>query len=310
MTLLGARRSVARLDWGHRVSERKDHIDAFGAVSLVGVSLILGFNQVVIKLVNAGIQPVFAAGLRSLGAMILLFLWMRYRGAAPVFLRAALVPGLICGALFAIEFILMFVALDLTSVAHVSLMFYSMPVWLAIMAHLFIPGERISGRKATGLVLAFAGVALALLDDGGGAVSLTGDLMALIGAVCWAGIALIARVTAFSRVAPPMQLFWQVSVSAPLLLLAALGFGPLIRELEMIHVTGLVFQIVIVVTGTFMFWFWLLKRYPAAGVASFSFLAPVFGVAFGWLLLGEQVGLNLLGALVLVAVGLILINRA
>ena len=292
------------------MTERKDHIDTFGAVSLVAVSLILGFNQVVIKLVNAGIQPVFAAGLRSLGAMVLLYLWMRLRGNDPKLSREVMWPGLACGALFAIEFILMFVALDMTSVAHVSLMFYSMPVWLAIMAHLFIPGERISGRKAIGLVLAFAGVALALLDDGGGAVSLTGDVMALIGAVCWAGIALIARVTAFSAVAPPMQLFWQVSVSAPLLLLAAFAFGPLIREIEPIHIAGLIFQIAIVVTATFMFWFWLLKRYPASGVASFSFLAPVFGVGFGWLLLGEQVGPSLLGALVLVAVGLILINRA
>ena len=38
---------------------RKDRIDAFGAVSLVGFSLLLGFNQVVIKVVNEGMQPVF-----------------------------------------------------------------------------------------------------------------------------------------------------------------------------------------------------------------------------------------------------------
>ena len=69
------------------------------------------------------------------------------------------------------------------------------------------------------------------------------------------------------------------------------------------------FQIVVVASLGFMFWFWLLKRYPAAGVASFGFLAPIFGVAFGWLFLGEVVGPMLLIALVLVCVGLILINR-
>ena len=39
--------------------ERKDYIDAFGAASLIGFSLLMAFNQVVIKVVNDGLQPVF-----------------------------------------------------------------------------------------------------------------------------------------------------------------------------------------------------------------------------------------------------------
>lgn len=290
--------------------QRKDNIDALGAASLVAFSAVLGFNQVVIKIVNSGVQPVFSAGLRSLGAVVLIFLWMRFRGQRPRFDRAALPSGLLCGALFATEFVLLFLALDLTSVARTSVIFYSMPVWLALMAHLAIPGERISARKSLGLALAFGGVAWALLDrDGNGEVSLAGDLMALVAAVAWAGIALVARVTAFSRVEPTMQIFWQVAVSAPILLAAALFFGPFLRDLQPIHVAGMGFQIVVVATAGYLFWFWLLKLYPASGVASFSFLSPVFGVVFGWLILGEQVGLSLLGALVLVAVGLVLVNR-
>lgn len=40
--------------------------------------------------------------------------------------------GAWAGLLFAAEFICLFTALDLTSVARVSILFYSMPVWLAI----------------------------------------------------------------------------------------------------------------------------------------------------------------------------------
>ena len=69
------------------------------------------------------------------------------------------------------------------------------------------------------------------------------------------------------------------------------------------------FQIVAIASGGFLFWFWLLKIYPASGVASFSFLSPIFGVAFGWLILGETIGLSLWAALGLVCAGLILINR-
>jgi drug/metabolite transporter (DMT)-like permease len=290
--------------------QRREHIDAFGAASLVVFSAVLGFNQVVIKIVNGGIQPVFSAGLRSLGAMVLIYLWMRFRGKRLRFERAALPSGVLCGTLFSLEFVLLFLALDLTSVARTSVIFYSMPVWLALMAHVAIPGERISVRKSLGLALALGGVAWAMLDrEGGGEVSLAGDLMALVAAMAWAGIALLARTTAFSRIEPTMQMFWQVSVSVPMLVVAALFFGPFLRDPQPIHIAGLGFQIVVVATAGYLFWFWLLKLYPASGVASFSFLSPVFGVAFGWLILGEQVGLSLLGALFLVAVGLVLINR-
>jgi len=290
--------------------QRKDHIDAFGAVSLIGFSALLGFNQVVIKLVNGGLQPVFSAGIRSFGAMVLLYLWMRWRQSGPQFDREVLPWGLLAGVLFASEFILLFLALDFTSVARTSVMFYSMPVWLALMAHVAIPGERLTARKSLGLGLAFVGMAVGLFSRGGGGqVSLAGDVMAVVGAIGWAGIALVARVTPFARVAPVTQIFWQVAVSAVILLAVSPFFGPLIRDFQPLHGLGMAFQIVVVATAGFLFWFWLLKIYPAAGVASFSFLAPIFGVCFGWLILGEAVGSPLLIALALVCIGLLLINR-
>ena len=291
--------------------DRKDRIDAFGAVSLVAFSALLGLNQVVIKVVNEGVQPVFAAGLRSAGAVLLLYLWMRVRGGRPQVLPGTAWSGLACGLLFGVEFVFLFVALDLTTVARASVIFYSMPVWLALAAHLLIAGDRLSGRKAVGLALAMAGVAWAILHRAGsGGVSLLGDILALLAAICWAAIAVLARATSFSRVAPAMQLYWQVGVSAVLLLALAPLFGPLLRDIAPVHVAGMAFQIVAVATGAFLFWFWLLKIYPASGVASFSFLSPIFGVAFGWLILGETVGRGLLAALALVCLGLVLINRA
>jgi len=174
---------------------------------------------------------------------------------------------------------------------------------------LLIATEPLTRRKSAGLVVAVCGVAWALLDrDTSGPVSLSGDLMALGAALCWAAIGLYARVSKVAGLPPVMQLFWQVSVSAVLLLLVAPFFGDFLREVRPIHLWGMAFQIVVVVTLGFLSWFWLLKRYPAGSVASFGFLSPVFGVGFGWLLLGEEIGLTILGALTLVAAGIYLIN--
>ena len=39
--------------------EKKNKIDAFGAVALISFSLLLGINHVVIKIVNVGLNPIF-----------------------------------------------------------------------------------------------------------------------------------------------------------------------------------------------------------------------------------------------------------
>ena len=290
--------------------ERKTHIDLFGAVSLSVFALLLGINQVAIKLGNDGFQPVFMAGLRSVGAFLVLLVWMRLRRVRVEVVPGTVPAGIALGALFAVEFTCLFFALDLTTVARTSILFYSMPVWLGFAGHVLLPGERLSPLKLVGQVLALAGVALAVANRGeGGEASLAGDALALGAALCWAGIALTARITPIRRATPEMQLFWQLAVSAPLLLLLSLWAGPLIRDLQPFHVALLAFQIVAIASLGFLFWFRLLTIYPASSVASFSFLTPILGVVLGWALLGEAIGLGVWLSLGLVCAGLVLINR-
>lgn len=289
--------------------ERKDHIDLFGATALIAFALHLSFNQVVIKVTAGGFSPVFAAGIRSLGAVVVLMLWMRLRGTDLRIPKRAYVGGILAGVLFALEFTCLFLALDITTVSRASVIFYSMPVWLALMAHVLFPGEHLTRSKVAGLIAAMAGVSLALLDRDTGQASWTGDLLALTSAFCWAGIVLCVRLTPLSEVPPAQQLMMQVAVSAPILLIMAPFFGPLIRDVQPIHIAGMAFQIIGVASLGFLAWFWLMKIYPASSVASFSFLSPVFSVIFGWLLLSENVAPSVWGALVLVASGIFLINR-
>ncbi|MAQ82690.1 MAG: EamA family transporter [Maritimibacter sp.] len=289
--------------------QRKDHIDAFGAVTLICFAVALGFNQVVVKVANDGLQPVFAAALRSLLALPILLAWIRLRGQSLYVEPAARPWCALMGVVFAVEFVCLFLALDLTSVARTSVIFYGMPVWLALLAHILVPGDRLSPRKAAGLALAMAGVAVAILSRGsGGEVGLAGDLLALAASLLWALIALLTKVSPFSRVPPAQQLTWQIAVSVPVLFAFAAFFGPAIRDFDGITAAALGFQILLVSAG-FLLWMWLMKIYPASGVTSFSFLSPVVGVFFGWLLLGETVGYALWVALALVAAGLVLVNR-
>lgn len=289
---------------------RKDRLDGFGAMALVAVALLLAINQITVKWVNAGLQPVFFAGLRSVLAVGFVWAWLAWKGRPPVIARAHILPGLLIGSLFAAEFLCLFLALDLTAVSRAAILFYSMPLWMAVLAHFGLPDERITPPRALGLVLAFAGTAWAILSRGAGSTtaSLMGDLLALAGAFGWAGTAFVARASRLRQAGPEMQLFWMVLVSGPILLAVSPAFGPLIRDFHPIYILGLVFQAGVVVAGGFIAWLWLLSVYPTATVASFSFLTPVFSVILATLLLHEALTPPLVGAVALVAAGIALIN--
>jgi len=289
--------------------EEKRAIDGFGAAALIGFAAILAFNQVVIKVTGGGFGPVFQAALRSVGATVFLLIWMRARGYTLTPPAGTALWGILSGFVFSFEFICIYNALDLTTVSRASIIFYSMPVWVAIAGHVLLPGERLNLVRGTGLMLALGGVGLAFADRSDGQASLAGDILALGAAMGWAAIAIMVRVTPMSRMRPEMQLLFQVVVSAVVLMLLAPVFGPLIRDPQWIHLAGVAFQAVIVVGLGYLMWFWLLTIYQANGVASFSFLSPVFAVLFGWALLGETIDPQIWIALALVATGIFLINR-
>ena len=132
---------------------KKDKLDFAGVIMLVGFALLLAFNQVVIKITNGGFQPVFSAGIRSVLALFVLLGWMRLTGKPIVLSRHVLRSGIGIGLLFALEFVLLFIALDLTTVSRVGIIFYTMPVWLALAGHFYLPGGRLQGASVLGLVL-------------------------------------------------------------------------------------------------------------------------------------------------------------
>ena len=291
--------------------ERKNHIDVFGASVLISFSVLLGLNQALVKLVNVGFAPVFQAGLRSACAFIpvLAFAWIARRRLSVT--DGTLGPGIVNGLLFSGEFCLLFLALDYTSVARVSLFFYTMPFWVAVGAHFLIPGERLTRSRIVGLAIALSGVTLALSGDdasSAGTRAWLGDLLAMGGGVLWAGIALLTRTTKLSGATPEMNLLYQLAVSAVLLLAIAPLFGEPIREVTPAILGIFTFQFLVVVAFGFVVWFWILVIYPVSDMASFGLLTPVFGVFFGWLIFDDELTLSFILSLMLVGSGIFLIN--
>ena len=291
--------------------DRKPRIDSIGAGILIAFMIILGLNQALVKIMNVAMEPTFQAALRSLAAAPVLAAYCLWRKTKFDISPAILIPGIITGICFAGEFALLFQAVQHTTVARASVFFYTMPFWVAIAAHFLIPGEHLTPIRISGLVLAAVGVSIAIFSRTtvGNEGSLLGDVLALAAATGWAAIAILARTTQFSTIKPELQLLYQLVVSSIVLIPIALIIGENFKEPEAWHFGIFAFQVLIVVCFGFALWFWVLSKYPASDVASFSFFAPVFGVFFGWLLLDEPITWTIVIAVILVGMGIVLVNR-
>lgn len=288
----------------------KASLDTFAVAMMVLLTFSWGLNQVAIKVSNVGYNPIFIVVVRSALGGLLVLLWCRWR-AIPLFQRdGTLLSGLVVGALFGAEFVLIFVGLDYTSAARGALMINTMPFWVLIGGH-FLLGERFTPLKLFGLVLAFGGVVLIFSDKLSlpGPQALVGDMLCLAAGLLWAATTLVIKSSRLSRASAEKTLLYQLAVSALVVIPLVPLAGPVLRDVTALATASVVFQFAYVVAFTFVLWFWLMRSYPASGLSSFAFLTPAFGVILGGLLLDEPLSPRILAALALIATGLLLVNR-
>ena len=292
-------------------TERKP-ADALAVSMMVVLCMCWGFQQITIKIAAAGISPIMQAGLRSIIATALLLVWARLR-RIPLYGRdGTLGGGIAAGVLFAGEFVFMFAGLTLTAASRMVVFIYLAPCLTALGLQWFVPGERLNAGQWAGVVLGFLGVALAFADGFSTAAgsTLIGDAFGVIAAVLWAATTVLVRSTRLSSASATKTLFYQLAVSALVLPLVSLAVGESgVTALTPKVVASLVYQSVIVAFASYLAWFWLLTRYLAGRLAVFSFLTPLFGVAFGVIFLSEPLSAAFLGAALLVGAGIVLVNR-
>ncbi len=290
--------------------ERKP-LDAAAFSIMLLLTALWGFQQVVIKLTAADVSLVMQSGVRSIIATVLLFVWARLQGIALFGRDGTLGSGIAAGLLFGGEFIFIYSGLGHTAASRMVVFIYLAPVFTALGLHAFVPGERLARGQWVGVLLAFAGVALAFSDGfaAAGGTTWLGDLFGVIAAALWAATTVLIRATRLARITATKTLLYQLAVSAVMLPFASLLMGEAgVVALTPLAIASLAYQGVIVAFASYLAWFWLLTRYLAARLAVFSFLTPLFGVLAGVLVLGEPLTPSFALAALLVAIGIVLVN--
>ncbi len=140
--------------------------------------------------------------------------------------------------------------------------------------------------------------------------TLAGDALGVVAGLLWAATTVVVRATPLAGAPASKTLLYQLAVSGVLLLAMALMAG----QAESVEVNGIVlaslfYQSVLIAFASYLAWFWLLRRYLASRLSVFSFLTPLFGVAFGVVLMDDAVGPRFAVAALLVLCGIVLVNR-
>lgn len=179
-----------------------------------------------------------------------------------------------------------------------------------IASHFLYKNDKLSSRKAFGLVLGFLGVIIVNLSKGSFDFyfKFTGEGFIIMSAVT-STIAAIMVKNASGKIEPLLITAYQMLIGSIILfLMAIIKVGPL--SLEFSVKTFLILQYLAFVSAAgFSLWYSLIKYNRLGYVTIYKFVVPVSGVLFSSLLLVEErVTINIFIALLLVSMGIIMIN--
>ncbi len=287
----------------------KETLDLKAVALLTVLCMLWGFNGVAIKVSNAGIAPIFCAGIRSVIAVLGLAVWMKVNRMR--LFPAKVLDGLVVGILFGSEFALLFSSLSYTTVSSAWILLYSTPFFHTLGAHYFLRGDRITIYKGIGLILAFAGIVILLSKNlrGPSSIQWAGDMCALGAAVLWAATTIYIKKRLVGEVSHHHTLFYQTVFSIPILFLLSILFQEVpIQRIDALIISSVLFQGIIIAFISYLVWFYLVHAYPVSLLSAFTFLTPVFATISGVIFINEALTLTLVFSLILVSLGIYVVN--
>jgi drug/metabolite transporter (DMT)-like permease len=176
-------------------------------------------------------------------------------------------------------------------------------MFTALVAFVFF-GERIGARRLVGLIIGFVGVTILASGKTAGVSVAPAALAGTAASLCYGiGINLVRR---YLTPYPPAAVA-AAALTSGALLIAPLAFWNWPQHpLPPVSWLSALLLGVLCTGFAFVLYYRLVARIGAARTSTVTYLIPLFGVIWAWLLLGEGVTLSMVlaGALILAGVGL------
>ena len=291
-----------------RGSERRQLTLGGGAFAML-LAAIWGGNPVAVKEGLKYSGPIRLAMLRMALGGLSVAGYALITGQSMRPRREELWPLAGIGVLFIAQTSLMYLGGDRTTAGHAVVLTSTHPLWAAVFAHFLVPGDRMTGRRIFGTLVAYSGVVVVFAGDltGEEGVGLDGDLM-LAAQAALLGARLIYISQASQNVAPVKLLAAQAAFAVPAFLAISLAFESVPWQWPWELIAALLYQGVVIAGFGFIGNAWLLQRYLPSRVAATQISTPFFGVILSWIVLGESIGYELIAGVVLLTAGSALVQ--
>jgi drug/metabolite transporter (DMT)-like permease len=289
-------------------AQSKEHLDLSAIITIIIVTLVWGFNHTTIKFSNQGISPIFASALRSIIASICGIIYCLRKGERVFHTDIMVFHGFMVGLLFGLEFACLYFGLLYTDAARSVVFVYLNPFVVAVGAHFFLKGDRLTVLKIAGLVLAFSGIIIVFHGRPQAAkpTMIIGDILEITAAFLWGATTVYIKRFMAGKV-HPINTFLFFSI--PILLVLSLILEPRwIYGINPPIVAAIFYQSVIIAFISYFVWFSLIHSYSVSRLSAFTFFTPIFGVLSGTLFLGEEFTVSLMAGLPMVSLGIFLVN--
>lgn len=276
---------------------------------LVALAALWGAAFIFMRIAAPVFGPAWTAELRVLLGGLALLAWFRVAGFDPG-LRAHWRFYLLMGTVgIAAPFVLYSFASIHAPASLLSITNSTAPIfglaWAALAGD-----ERVTARKATGLALGVAGVALIARPDAAAAADpLFGwAVAAALGACCLYGVVgvLIKR---YARGATPRGMAAGNQLAAALVLIPLLPLLPPLAPPTPLAVANLLALALLASAAAFVLYFRLIADIGATRALTVTYLIPLFGILWGWLFLGEALPAAALAGGALILAGTVLVTR-
>lgn len=282
---------------------------AWGLLLLLG--LVWGGSFLGVALALEGFGPISVAAMRiAIGAVILVAVALATGVGLP---PAGTVTGrriwLHCFGMAmlsnALPFSLLAWGQQYVSSGFAGITMAVVPLLVLPLAHVFVPGERMSPRRVAGFLIGFAGTVL-LVGPAGGDGAAEGTLLARLACiaapVCYAFGAIV------TRRAPPGP---HLAFGAGSLLIAAVAIVPVAllaegwpQAVPPVAWAGVVYLGVLPTALATLLLVWLIQTAGPTFLSLVNYQVPIWAVLIGMVVLGEALPPQFIGALALILAGL------
>jgi drug/metabolite transporter (DMT)-like permease len=285
-------------------------VTAGAALFTVALSVLFGANPTAIKRGLDYVEPLQIGYMRFALAGVMLVLWALVTRRPMVPRRNEVLPLLLLVATFVGTIAATNFGQDRTSASHSVVILTTFPIWTAILAHLFVRGDRMGRAQVAGVALSYAGVVATFAPSlGEGGAQLQGDILILL-ASFFLGCSQIVIAVIATRIEISKIVLAQVISAVVILFIASVAVEGTDYDLQWPLGISLLYQGVLVGGIGFISNAWLLKTFLPSRISVIYATQPFFGMFASHFVLGEDIEVAVIAGVILVSLGILVMQEA